>query len=117
MPEGLVAMYHGSPRNDDEYIFERSADEWVIRMAGAPFVILGHTHLPMTRLFRSGLVVNPGSVGQPRDGDPRAAWGVLDLTRRTFDVRRVPYDIDAVAGEIRKAGLPHELADRLYAGV
>ena len=117
LPEGLVAMYHGSPRNDDEYIFSWSADEWIIRMAGAPFVILGHTHLPMTCHFRSGLVVNPGSVGQPRDGDPRAAWGVLDLTRRTFEVRRVSYDVDAVAGEIRKVGLPHELADRLYAGV
>jgi len=61
--------------------------------------------------------VNPGSVGQPRDGNPRAAWGVLDLTQRSFEVRRVGYDIDAVASEIRKAGLPSELADRLYDGV
>ncbi len=117
MPEGGVAMYHGSPRNDDEYIFPWAADESIVRIAGAPFVILGHTHLPMALSFRSGLLVNPGSVGQPRDGDPRAAWGVLDLTRKTFAVRRVPYDIDAVAAEIRKTGLPHELADRLYSGV
>ena len=117
MPEGLVAMYHGSPRNDDEYVFPWAADESIVRAAGAPFVILGHTHLPMVNRFRSGLVVNPGSVGQPRDGNPRAAWGVLDLTQRTFEVRRVGYDIDAVASEIRKAGLPHELADRLYGGV
>lgn len=117
MPEGVVAMYHGSPRNDDEYVFPWAADETIVRMAGAPFVILGHTHLPMIFPFRSGLLVNPGSVGQPRDGDPRAAWGVLDLTRRTFELRRVSYDIDAVAKEIRRAGLPHELGDRLYAGV
>ena len=117
MPEGLVAMFHGSPRNDDEYVFPWAADETMVQMAGAPFVILGHTHLPMALSFRSGLLVNPGSVGQPRDGDPRAAWGVLDLTRHTFVVRRVPYDIDPVATEIRRAGLPHELADRLYAGV
>jgi putative phosphoesterase len=117
MPEGVVAMFHGSPRNDDEYIFPWAADESIVRIAGAPYVILGHTHLPMTLRFRSGLLVNPGSVGQPRDGDPRAAWGLLDLTRRTFAVRRVPYDIDAVAAEIRKTGLPHELADRLYGGV
>ncbi len=117
MPEGLVAMYHGSPRNDDEYVFPWAADESVVRMAGAPFVILGHTHFPMVLPFRSGLLVNPGSVGQPRDGNPRAAWGVLDLTRRRFDVRRVTYDIDAVATEIRRAGLPNELADRLYSGV
>jgi putative phosphoesterase len=117
MPEGLVAMYHGSPRNDDEYVFPDTADEGLVRHAAAPYVVLGHTHLPMVRRFRSGLVVNPGSVGQPRDGDPRAAWGILDLTRSTFLVRRVPYDIDGVATAIRRAGLPTELADRLYAGV
>jgi diadenosine tetraphosphatase ApaH/serine/threonine PP2A family protein phosphatase len=71
----------------------------------------------MALSFRSGVLVNPGSVGQPRDGDPRASWGLLDLTRRAFGVRRVPYDIDAVATSIRRAGLPTELADRLYAGV
>src|SRR6266705_3517786 len=95
MPEGVVAMYHGSPRNDDEYVFPWTADEALVQKAGAPFVILGHTHLPMARSFRSGLLVNPGSVGQPRDSDPRAAWGLLDLTRRTFAIRRVPYDLDA----------------------
>ena len=67
-------------------------------------MILGHTHLPMARSFRSGLLVNPGSVGQPRDSDPRAAWGLLDLTRRTFTIRRVPYDIDAVATQSRRKG-------------
>lgn len=117
MPEGLVAMYHGSPRDDDEYVFPYAADENLLRIAGAPFVILGHTHLPMALAFRSGILVNPGSVGQPRDGDPRAAWGVLDLSRRRFALRRVPYDIDAVATAIRRNGLPTELADRLYAGV
>src|SRR2546426_9836453 len=117
MPEGLVAMSHGSPRDDDEYVPPWAADESIVRAAGAPYVILGHTHLPMVNRFRSGLLVNPGSVGQPRDGNARAAWGVLDLTRRSFEVRRVGYDIDAVASEIRKAGLPHELADRLYGGV
>jgi putative phosphoesterase len=117
MPEGIIAMYHGSPRDDDEYVFPEMADESILRLAGAPFVILGHTHLPMVRRFRTGLLMNPGSVGQPRDGDPRAAWGLLDLGRRTFDVRRVAYDIEAVATEIRRAGLPYELADRLYGGV
>ena len=117
MPEGLIAMYHGSPRNDDEYVFPWTADESMVQAAGAPFVVLGHTHLPMSLRVRSGFLVNPGSVGQPRDGDSRASWGVLDLARRRFEVRRVAYDIDRVAGEIRKAGLPHELADRLYSGV
>src|SRR3989440_3115761 len=117
MPEGAVAMYHGSPRDDDEYVYPWAADEAVVQKAGAPFVILGHTHLPMALSFRSGVLVNPGSVGQPRDSDPRAAWGLLDLTRRTFAIRRVPYDIDAVATAIKRNGLPTELADRLYTGV
>jgi putative phosphoesterase len=117
MPEGPIAMYHGSPRNDDEYVFPATANEGFLRLAAAPYVVLGHTHLPMVQRFRSGLVVNPGSVGQPRDGDPRASWGILDLTRRAFLVRRVPYDIEAVATSIRRADLPTELADRLYAGV
>jgi putative phosphoesterase len=117
MPEGLVAMYHGSPRNDDEYVLPGTADEGLMALAAAPFVILGHTHMPMAQRFRSGLLVNPGSVGQPRDGDPRAAWGILDLSRRTFVLRRVPYDIDSVATAIRRASLPTELADRLYTGV
>jgi len=116
MPDGVVAMYHGSPRHDDEYVMPWMSSEGLVAMTGAPFVILGHTHLPMAKAFRSGLLVNPGSVGQPRDGDPRASWGVLDTGRRTFEVRRVPYDIDAVATEIRRFGLPIELAERLYAG-
>jgi len=117
LPEGLVAMYHGSPRNDDEYIFAWSADEWIIRMAGAPFVILGHTHLPMACPFRSGLVVNPGSVGQPRDGDPRAAYAVLDLAEGTVTFHRSSYQVDETQRRIRARGLPAIFADRLAFGL
>src|SRR3989442_14566890 len=85
----------------------------MVKRAGARWVLRAHTRLPMARSFRSGLMVNPGSVGKPRDSDPRAAWGLLDLTRRTFAVRRVPYDIDAVATAIKRNGLPTELADRI----
>ncbi len=115
--EGTVAMYHGSPRNDDEYVLPWAADEALVRMAGAPFTILGHTHLPMSLAFSSGLLVNPGSVGQPRDQDPRAAWGLLDTTARRFGVRRVSYDIGAVVRAIHKAGLPADLGERLQYGV
>src|SRR5438445_8192237 len=99
MPEGLVAMYHGSPRNDDEYVFPWTADESVVRMAGAPIVILGHKHLPMAFPFRTGLVVNPGSVGQPRDGDQKAAWALLDFATRTIEVRGVAYEVVAVVAQ------------------
>lgn len=115
--EGVVAMYHGSPRNDDEYVMPWAADEALVEMARAPFVLLGHTHLPMSLAFRSGLLVNPGSVGQPRDGDPRAAWGLLDTTARLFELRRVAYDIGRVVHEIHRAGLPAELGERLLYGL
>lgn len=115
--EGEVAMYHGSPRNDDEYVLPWAADEALVALARAPFVVLGHTHLPMHLAWRSGVLVNPGSVGQPRDGDPRAAWGLLDTRARSFEVRRVPYDVGAVVREIHRAGLPEELGTRLEAGV
>jgi putative phosphoesterase len=115
--EGGVAMYHGSPRNDDEYVMPWAVDEELVRMSDAPFTILGHTHVPMSFSFRRGLLVNPGSVGQPRDRDPRAAWGLLDTTARTFVVRRVTYDIGAVVRGIRRAGLPSELGERLAYGL
>jgi len=116
-PEGIVAMYHGSPRNDDEYVMPWSVDEALVRMASANFVVLGHTHMPMAYSSRYGVLVNPGSVGQPRDRDPRAAWALLDTWTRGVLQRRVPYDVGAVVAEIRKAGLPAELGQRLAWGV
>ncbi len=117
VPEGLVAMYHGSPRNDDEYVMPWAVDEALMRMARAHFVVLGHTHVPMAYSSRYGVLVNPGSVGQPRDRDPRAAWALLDTWTRGVLQRRVPYDVGAVVAEIRKAGLPAELGQRLQWGV
>lgn len=116
-PEGVLAMYHGSPRNDDEYVMPWSVDETLMRMASAHFVVLGHTHVPMAYTSRYGVLVNPGSVGQPRDRDPRAAWALLDTWTRGVLQRRVPYDVGAVVAEIRKAGLPAELGQRLQYGV
>jgi diadenosine tetraphosphatase ApaH/serine/threonine PP2A family protein phosphatase len=61
-------------------------------------------------------LMNPGSVGQPRDGDPRAAYLAYDRDNRLLEFRRVPYDIHAAQGKIRQAGLPDLLADRLEFG-
>lgn len=115
--EGVVAMYHGSPRNDDEYVMPWAADEPLVRMANAAFVVLGHTHMPMAFTSRYGVLVNPGSVGQPRDRDPRAAWALLDTWTHGVLPRRVPYDVGSVVAAIRKAGLPDELGQRLQWGV
>lgn len=78
----------------------------VVVLAGAP--------IPLSRGSR--FIVNPGSVGQPRDRNPNASWGLLDTTRNTFEVFRTAYDIDAVEAKIRRAGLPDFLSDRLRVG-
>src|SRR3989441_4491069 len=79
MPEGLVAMYHGSPRNDDEYVFPWTADESVVRVAGAPLLLLRPTHLPLALPFPSRVLVNPRAVRPPPGGDPQGAPGLLGL--------------------------------------
>jgi putative phosphoesterase len=118
-----LALFHGSPRDPlSEYVFPGITDQLarkVIQSAGAPLVFLGHTHVPMVYSFGRQMLANPGSVGQPRDGDPRAAFAVLTLSegRFSFDITRVVYDIDSVAGKIVEAGLPEFLANRLYAGI
>jgi putative phosphoesterase len=118
-----LALFHGSPSDPlSEYIFpgipDRLARE-VIQSAGSPIVLLGHTHMPMVYSYEKEILANPGSVGQPRDGDPRAAFAVLTLFegKFSFEIKRVEYDVDAVASKIIQAGLPEFLADRLYVGM
>jgi putative phosphoesterase len=118
-----MALFHGSPRDPlSEYIFPGITDQLamkVIQSAGAPLVLLGHTHVPMVYSFEREMLANPGSVGQPRDGDPRAAFAVLTLSegRFSFEITRVEYDVNSVASKIIEAGLPEFLANRLYAGM
>jgi putative phosphoesterase len=117
-----LALFHGSPHDPlSEYVFPGITDQLarkVIQSAGAPLVLLGHTHVPMIYSFGREMLANPGSVGQPRDGDPRAAFAVLTLSevRFSFEITRVEYDINSVASKIIEAGLPEFLANRLYAG-
>jgi putative phosphoesterase len=121
--DSRLALFHGSPSDPlSEYIFpwvdHRSA-RGIIEKAGSPLVLLGHTHMPMLYSFDEEMLANPGSVGQPRDGDPRASFAILTLAegKFSFEIKRVEYDIDAVAGKIIRAGLPEFLADRLYTGM
>jgi diadenosine tetraphosphatase ApaH/serine/threonine PP2A family protein phosphatase len=67
-------------------------------------------------VFDEGIVMNPGSVGQPRDSDPRAAYALVDLDDLTVEERRVAYDIDAVVEAVADAGLPERIGQRLYDG-
>jgi diadenosine tetraphosphatase ApaH/serine/threonine PP2A family protein phosphatase len=132
-----VELFHASPRDPvSEYILSESVVRDALDRTTAELVLVGHTHIPVALLFsdsgslagglaRGGseielaggrFLLNPGSVGQPRDGDPRAAYLLLDFDARTAHYRRVPYDIEATQAEIRESGLPEALAERLAEG-
>ena len=112
----LIGLYHGSPRDDVEYVFEEEADPELLKLSGTRLLILGHTHVPFIHRSREGTIVNPGSVGQPRDGDPRACFMVHDSTKDDFTIRRIYYDIESVVKAVERAGLPKDLGERLRHG-
>lgn len=114
-------VVHGSPRDPlDEYVFPDSSNRLLaelVRDLEADVILMGHTHMPMKRLVYGKLIVNPGGVGQPRDRDPRASHVVLDVGEEVeVDYRRVEYDVKSTAQKIEAAGLPSELAMRLFFG-
>jgi predicted phosphodiesterase len=131
-----VALYHGSARDPVwEYVLSDEAAEATIVLSGRPLVLVGHSHAALVAAERNGeiagglagegteidlstgrFLLNPGSVGQPRDGDPRAAYLLLDLDALTASFRRVAYDVQRTQREIRGLGLPDALAERLAAG-
>jgi putative phosphoesterase len=109
-----VHLVHGSPRKVNEYLFEDKPDslyERLGRAEDADVLVFGHTHKPWIRDFAGVRFVNCGSVGKPKDGDPRGAFAVL--TAEAVTIERVGYDAELVAAEVRDAGLPAEFADKL----
>ena len=109
-----IHLVHGSPRKVNEYLFEDKPDRLYERLAAAEdasVLVFGHTHKPWVREHGGVLFVNCGSVGKPKDGDPRGAFAVLRGTEVTIE--RVAYDAESVAREVRAAGLPGEFADKL----
>jgi predicted phosphodiesterase len=136
--EESAALYHASPRDPVwEYVLTPDAVDDALDRAPRRLVIVGHSHVALaitragTRLegglapegtvlelgTTSPWLLNPGSVGQPRDGDPRAAWLLLDLERHEATFHRSAYTIADTQREIREAGLPESLADRLEHGI
>lgn len=117
-----VKVYHGSPSDPiNEYVFQEEAEavaEDYLEALDAGLIILGHTHIPFVVEAGDGFLINPGSVGQPRDGDPRASYMMLEIKGSSVmvDHRRVEYDVDTVASKMRRIGLPEVLAVRLYGG-
>ena len=138
--EDGLAICHGSPLDEDTYVFSDLDALEIFSGYSAGVTFFGHTHIPslfslegrrlgVRRLGRPGLetglvqlhpegryLVNPGSIGQPRDRDPRAAYMTYDSVRRVVRWYRVPYPVERAQTRIRRAGLPALLADRLAVG-
>jgi putative phosphoesterase len=115
-----LLLVHGSPRKINEYLYEdrpEASFERLARLAGCDVLLFGHTHLPYRKSAAGTLFVNVGSVGKPKDGDPRAGYVVLHLARRPkIEFRRVAYDVPAAARAMRESGLPAHFADLLETG-
>lgn len=135
--DDLVEICHGSPFDEDVYVFEEVDARRSLNVSRRPLCLFGHTHLPAA--FRLGgpleqlgpprgprfdlpltddgrYLVNCGAVGQPRDGDSRAAFGILDTDRKVLSILRVAYDLATAQTKIMAAGLPEVLAQRLAVG-
>jgi putative phosphoesterase len=103
--EKSLYLVHGTPRDPlDEYLLQ-DTEAWRLRVESinADFVCVGHTHIPFHIDLGKMQVVNPGSVGQPRDGDPRCAYAVIENGQ--VSLRRVAYDIDATLRQMSTAGV------------
>ncbi len=112
--DGRVRVVHGHPDDPNRYTYPEEFSAALLD--GADALIMGHTHVQYHERYDAGVVCNPGSVGQPRDGDPRAAYAVLDLEEGRVDEHRVNYDIDRVMRAVTDAGLPERTANRLKQG-
>jgi predicted phosphodiesterase len=138
LPDRDVTLVHGSPRFPIwEYILSTSAAAENMRHFETSVCLFGHTHVPVLYqkadgdnyvtakrlvegqplVMREKMLVNPGSVGQPRDRDPRAAYALLELESRTLTYYRVEYDIAATQAAMAKENLPRRLIERLNYGV
>ncbi|WP_226011467.1 metallophosphoesterase family protein [Halomicrobium salinisoli] len=112
--DGRVKVVHGHPDDPDHYT--RPHEFGPDLLDDEDVLVMGHTHVQHHEIYDEGIVVNPGSVGQPRDGDPKAAYAVLDLDELTLEEHRVDYDIDAVIDAVEDAGLPRQIGYRLVKG-
>lgn len=109
-------LVHGSPRRINEYLYPEKPDTLFGRIAAsadADVIVCGHTHRPYAKTVAGVRFINDGSVGKPKDGDPRACWALLDTATGEVEFRRVDYDIERAVSAILASDLPHEFADEL----
>ena len=132
---GEFTLAHGSPRDPlNEYIFSAMIASGNFQSFGTAHCLVGHTHVPVVfsgaegacrkaslppilQLSGGRSIINPGGVGQPRDGDPRASYAIYDDAERVICSYRIPYDIAAVQNKMSEAGLPEYLSLRLSEGL
>jgi len=136
--DDLVEICHGSPIDEDLYIFDETDALRALKGMSRQLCLFGHTHFPITFQLAGGelqamgptaeaeailelrtdvlYLVNPGAVGQPRDGDARAAYGIVDVTRKRVELVRLEYPIEEAQVKVVEAGLPPVLAKRLAVG-
>jgi putative phosphoesterase len=115
--DGDVLLVHSHPEEVDRYVTPRSFPEVRPFLDDYRACFLGHTHIQHEAVIDDRLILNPGSVGQPRDGDSRAAYAVVDTDGWSVDLRRVEYDVEEVQRKVESVGLPGELGERLESGV
>jgi diadenosine tetraphosphatase ApaH/serine/threonine PP2A family protein phosphatase len=132
-----VEICHGSPFDEDHYIFDAQDARRALEATRRPVCLFGHTHLPVVFAMDQGrfrglvpdedgttvplqegvrYLINVGSVGQPRDGDPRAAFALYDASAGALALHRVTYPVQNAQRKISRAGLPQSLANRLAIG-
>jgi predicted phosphodiesterase len=143
LPEGpqvvddLIEICHGSPFDEDAYIFDELDAVRALQTSIRPLCLFGHTHVAVAFEQRADepdqlssttrgqdvslqphvkYLVNPGAVGQPRDGDPRAAYALVDTDAQQVQLVRLPYPIDSTRAKVAQVGLPEVLGARLAVG-
>ncbi len=134
---GDITLAHGSPRHPVwEYLLDNRTATHSFSHFDTDYCLVGHTHLPVTYFLQNGnslarlmvpesnssltlnprMIINPGSVGQPRDRDPRAAYSTYDTETHTIQFQRADYDVSAVQARMQEAGLPDRHIARLAGG-
>ena len=109
-----LKVVHGHPEDPNRYTYPELFSEELLD--GEDVLVMGHTHVQAHETYDDGVVLNPGSVGQPRDQDPRAGYAVVDLDTLAVDERRVEYDVNRVVDAVEAAGLPPDTGQRLRKG-
>ena len=138
MVDDAIEICHGSPFDEDAYIYDELEAVHALNASVRALCFFGHTHYPAVFQLSEGkfddlraageadtqvplreaakYLVNPGSVGQPRDGDPRAAYAIADIEARRVELFRIEYAVNDAQAKVLKAGLPRVLAQRLAVG-